>query len=87
MINEFSANFVTCSNDFNPASFPHAIISSIMSCLTSGLLQRTLRVPGMLFSWAQHLTTSTSGTTMAIIQLCNKNEIKIRPLKCTLNYF
>jgi len=58
----------TCSKDLRPASFPHASISSNINFLTSGLAHRTLSVPGIPFSTAQHLITSTSGTTIAIIQ-------------------
>ncbi|KYN15211.1 hypothetical protein ALC57_12568 [Trachymyrmex cornetzi] len=43
-------------------------MSSRISFFTSGLTHRTLSVPGMPFSTAQHLITSTSGTTIAMIQ-------------------
>lgn len=56
---------ITCSNDLSPASLPHDIKSVNINSLTSGLLHRTLSVPGILFSDAQHFTTSTSGTTIA----------------------
>jgi len=61
---------LTCSKDFNEASLPHAIMSSMMRCFTSGLLHSTVSVPGTLFSTAHRFTTSTSGTTMATMQLC-----------------
>lgn len=64
--------YITCSKDLRPASFPQATISSIINCLTSELLHNTLNVPGIPFSDAQHLITSTSGTTIAIIHDWNK---------------
>lgn len=57
----------TCSKDFNPASFPQLSISLKIKLLISELAQSILKVPGILFSWAQHFKTSTSGTTIATI--------------------
>lgn len=57
----------TCSNDFKPPSLPQAVMSSIMSFLTSEFAHKTDNVPDIPFSCAQDLITSTTGTTMAMI--------------------
>lgn len=62
-----SQQYVTCSNDFRPPSLPQAVMSSIMSFLTSGLAHSTDSVPDIPFSCAQRLMMSTTGTTMAMM--------------------
>lgn len=44
-------------------------MSFIMRILISALLHKTVNVPGILFSDAHAFTTSTSGTTIATMQL------------------
>lgn len=65
---------VTCSNDLRPPCLPQFNISDRINSLTLRLLHRTDSVPDMLFSCAQHFSTSLSGTTTATMQLCKKKK-------------
>lgn len=66
---------LTCSNDLSPLCLPQFSISFMISSFTFLLLHSTDNVPRTLFSMAHCFSTSTSGTTTAIMQLWKRNEI------------